>query len=467
MKHISSKLPTSLKLAYAMPAFAMAVVGIPVYVYLPKFYTDVVGVHIAVVGYLLFGVRIFDAVTDPMIGWWSDRHRSIMGRRRPFILLGALLLAVSLYFLFTPPVPSTTAVKTLWFAICIYTMFFFWTMTAVPYESLGPELTRDYDDRTSLFAMRDGFLLAGTLVAASAPTLIKAVWGLGSDSNGERQTFFLMALLYAPMLIAACAWCVYRLREPTTTPADSRQRLWENFRMIRQNKPFMILLAAFTLSAIGSNLPATLILYYVQYVLHSDLADVMLLLYLATGILFLPGWLKLAYRIGKKKAWLWSMAINTGSFGGVFFLGSGDILAYGILVFLSGIGLGATLALPSAIQADVIDYDELLTRQRREGQYIGLWSVAKKMAAAAGIGMGLFVLGLAGYQPNMEQSPQVVLTLRILYALVPSVCNLVAICIALAYPITGEVHSQIQSAIDRRKNGQAVRDPLQPEMIRA
>jgi GPH family glycoside/pentoside/hexuronide:cation symporter len=89
------------------------------------------------------------------------------------------------------------------------------------------------------------------------------------------------------------------------------------------------------------------------------------------------------------------------------------------------------------------------------------------MAAAAGIGMGLFVLGLAGYQPNMEQSPQVVLTLRILYALVPSVCNLVAICIALAYPITGEVHSQIQSAIDRRKNGQAVRDPLQPEMIRA
>jgi len=137
------------------------------------------------------------------------------------------------------------------------------------------------------------------------------------------------------------------------------------------------------------------------------------MLYFVTGIVFLPGWVALARRIGKKRAWLLSIAINTGAFVGVFFLGPGDALIYGVLVFFSGIGLGATLALPSSIQADVIDYDELLTGERREGRYIGLWSIAKKLAAAVGVGAGLSILGLAGYIPNAEQPEAVLLALRV------------------------------------------------------
>ncbi|MGD9216478.1 MAG: MFS transporter, partial [Desulfobacteraceae bacterium] len=140
MKINNGTLPFNLKLAYAMPAFALAVVGIPVYVYIPKFYTDIVGVDIAVVGYLLFGVRIFDAVTDPIIGWWSDRSNNFMGRRRPYILSGSFMLALSMFFLFGPPQGATTFMQTVWFAVWIYLLFFFWSITAVPYESLGPEL---------------------------------------------------------------------------------------------------------------------------------------------------------------------------------------------------------------------------------------------------------------------------------------------------------------------------------------
>jgi GPH family glycoside/pentoside/hexuronide:cation symporter len=221
-------------------------------------------------------------------------------------------------------------------------------------------------------------------------------------------------------------------------------------------------LISYTISAVGNNLPATLILYYVEYVLQSKLADAFLLVYFVTGIVFLPGWVYAARRIGKKKAWLSSMAINGGAFVGVFFLGAGDELAYGVLVFLSGIGFGATLALPSAIQADVIDYDELLTGDRREGQYIGLWNISKKLAAAVGVGAGLATLGMAGYTPNVTQSEQVVFTLRVLYAGVPSLCNIVAFIIALAYPIDGSEHAAIRRAVDRRKAGEAVVDPLQP-----
>ena len=168
-------------------------------------------------------------------------------------------------------------------------------------------------------------------------------------------------------------------------------------------------------------------------------------------------------RFEKKKAWLASIVINSGAFLGVFFLGPGDAWLYGILVFLSGIGFGATLAIPSAIQADVIDYDELLTGERREGQYIGLWSISKKFAAAVGVGLGLSILGMAGYEPNVEQTEQVKLTLRTLYALVPSVFNLLAFAVALAYPITRTAHLMIRESIEKRKEGITVFDPLNPE----
>jgi GPH family glycoside/pentoside/hexuronide:cation symporter len=143
-------------------------------------------------------------------------------------------------------------------------------------------------------------------------------------------------------------------------------------------------------------------------------------------------------------------------------LGPGEAAIYGVLVVLSGIGFGATLAIPSAIQADVIDYDELLTGERREGQYIGLWSISKKFAAALGVGVGLAALGMAGYTPNVEQTEQVQLTLRTLYALVPSICNILAFVIALAYPISSQVHRNIRDAIALRQKGQPVLNPINP-----
>jgi len=465
MRTDQNVLPMNLKLAYAMPAFALAMVGIPVYVFIPKFYTDVVGVDIAMVGYLLFGVRIFDAVTDPLIGWWSDRADTTMGRRRPFILLGAVLLSVCVLFLFRPPGEAETSTHTVWFAFWIYALFLFWTVTAVPYESLGPELSRSYDDRTTLFMLRDGFLIGGTLAAAASPAMIKWIWGLDNSPAGERKAFLTIGLLYAPILVGACAWCVYRLRERVPTPDAGRLRLSESFSSMWRNRPFLILLAAFTVSALGSNLPAALILYYVQYVLQTSGAELFLLLFFVTGIAFLPLWRRVAGRLGKKHAWLISMGVNAVVSMGIFFLGPGDVVAYGVLVVVSGVGFGAVLALPSALQADVIDYDELITGRRREGQYMGLWSVAKKLTAAVGVGVGLAAMGMAGYMPNAVQSASVEWTIRVFYALIPSLCNLAAIAIALRYPLSGERHREVIAAIDRIRAGGAAADPLRPGVM--
>jgi GPH family glycoside/pentoside/hexuronide:cation symporter len=447
------------KFAYALPAFALAVVGIPVYVYIPKFYTDVVGINITILGYLLFSVRIFDAITDPVLGFLSDKTRTPFGRRRPYIAIGSVLIAVSLYLLFNPP-KGSPGFETAWLGACMYALFLFWTAVIVPFESLGPEITFDYHERTSLFGWRDGFLIAGTLMAASAPALVQWILDLPDGDAGERLKFFYLAAFYGPLVIGSCWLCALTIKEKSHLLP--RAKLWGGLRDTLRNRPFIILLVSYTISAIGNNLPATLILFYVQYVLKSDLADLFLVLYFVTGILFLPGWIMLSRRTGKKKAWLASMLINTGAFIGVFFLGPGDAVIYGILVVLSGIGFGATLAIPSAIQADVIDYDELLTGERREGQYIGLWSISKKLAAALGVGVGLAALGMVGYTPNVEQTEQVQFTLRVLYALVPSICNIVAFVIAVAYPIDSQVHQNIRNAIADRQEGKPVRNPLNP-----
>jgi GPH family glycoside/pentoside/hexuronide:cation symporter len=456
-----ARVPLQKKVAYAAPAFALAIVGIPVYVYLPKFYTDVVGVNIAMLGYLLLAVRLFDAVTDPAIGYLSDKTHTRFGRRRPYIAAGAALLAVSMYFLFTPP-EASPQVETVWFGVTVFCLFLFWTAVVVPYESLGPEITFDYDERTTLLGMRDGALIAGTLAAASAPAVVAWAFNLPPTVAGERAKFFWIALLYAPLVTAFCWWCVFSIRERPLPVQVNEQNLWQGLGQVVQNRPFLILLFSYVVAALGSNLPATLILYYVEYVLRSRQADLFLVVYFVTGVLFLPGWIYLARRLEKKATWLAAMAINTGAFIGVFFLGPGDAHIYGVLVFLSGIGFGATLAIPSAMQADVIDYDELLSGERREGHYIGIWSITRKLAAALGVGVALSVLGAAGYRPNVEQSEQVQFTLRVLYALVPSLCNIAAFVIALAYPISRRVHRDILAAVAERHAGRSVADPLRP-----
>lgn len=457
---MSERVPTRQRLAYAAPAFALAVVGIPVYVYLPKFYTDVVGVDIVVLGAILLAVRLFDAVTDPLFGLLSDRARTRFGRRRPFILLASLPLALALYLLFTPPVAAPSLV-TVWFGVGIFAVFLFWTAVTVPYESLGVELSFDYDERTAILGLRDGLVIVGTVVAASSPALVGALLALPEDAAGERSRFLWLAMVYAPLLVALCALCAALVPEGRRE-VEAPHRAGLGLREMLRNRPFVILLSSYTVSALGSSLPATLILYYVEYVLRSDGASAFLILYFVTGIACLPGWIALSGRVGKKRTWVTATAINTGAFIGVFFLGAGDLVAYGALVALSGIGFGATLAIPSAMQADVIDYDELLTGRRREGQYVGVWSIAKKLAAALGVGLALPIVGAAGYQPNVQQTAETELALRTLYALVPSACNLLGLTIALFYPIDRDRHRAILEAIESRRGGGPWLDPLEP-----
>ncbi len=441
-----------------MPALALAVVGIPLYVYMPRFYADVVGVDIAVIGYILLAVRIFDAFSDPVIGALSDRTVTRYGRRRPWILFGVFPLTLMLVMLFSPPDLAPGA-ATWWFGATTFMVFLCWTVVTVPYESLGPEISFNYDERTSILGLRDGMLILGTMLAAASPAVAGRVLGGGEY---DPRTWTAIALVYAPLLVLFVALCVLGVRErprniaarPVSNPVTDAMRLLSN-------RPFAILLISYTIASIGSNLPATLISFYVAYVIGDPSASRFLLLYFVTGVLFLPAWVYISARIGKKPAWIGAVLMNTVTFAFVFFLGPGDTRAFSILVVLSGVGFGATLALPSAMQADVIDYEEFRSGHRREGEIIGVWAVARKLAAAFGVGIALPILGWIGYVEGAQSQPEdVQFALRVLYALVPSLFNLIGLGVALYYPIDRRKHQQILQAIEIRKRGQAAPDPL-------
>ncbi|MFT5433338.1 MAG: GPH family glycoside/pentoside/hexuronide:cation symporter, partial [Myxococcota bacterium] len=203
---------------------------------------------------------------------------------------------------------------------------------------------------------------------------------------------------------------------------------------------FRVLLLGFTVTVFGSNTVAAVASYYVTYVLESDRLPLFFGLFFGAGISAMPFWLWLSNRLGRKAAWLWAYAVNTLPFAPVAFLGQGDDLPFAICFTLAGFGGVPVIALFPAMQADVIDDDESRCGERREGLFIGLWSVAEKFSAGVAVAIALGALGLAGYVPNIEQTDAVLGTLVLLFVGVPCLCNSIGFGLALCYtlaPSTG------------------------------
>lgn len=433
MSNENSSLSLKSYISYALPALPLALMGLTFYVFLPKYYADVVGVSLSSLGVIIILSRIWDAIIDPIIGSLSDRSNFKSGRRKPWVVAACLPLAASFIFIHMPP--NTGAVY--WFAIWTFLFFLFWTLVAVPYEALGAELSFSYDERTKLLGMREALVVIGTLGAVSFPVVF-------SD-----QPIFL-TLLYSFILIASVLILNRNVKEKSWT-SDKRPTgsFFKAYLSVLNNKPFLILLTAYLISAFGGTLPATLIFFYVDYVIgDTGGGPYYLIIYFVVGFLFFPLWINLSKKLGKKKAWLISLLVNTFGFIGVFFLGSGDTIYFAIFVGFSALGYGGTLALPASMQADVIDYDELESGVRREGQFIGLWSVVKKFSAALGAGLAFPILDATGYVAGASQNPDTIFALRFLYAAVPCICNLLAVVVALKYPINKEMFLEIRSKIN-------------------
>jgi len=432
--------------AYGAPAFALAMPTIPAFVYLPALYAE--GLGLAAAGLVLLSARVVDVISDPIIGVVSDRYQTRWGRRKPWIFIGGLLAGFALIRLFQPP-PDITSTYLLTWAVFLYLG---WTLIAVPFTAWGAELSEDYHERSRITGVREGLTLIGILVAGAVPAVMT---GMGrTEAAGLATVSWIAIALGGP----AIAVLLVRVPEVAVTgrgrPPLSFSAALHAATVIARNKPFVRLLTAWLINGMANGIPAVLFLLYLEYVLQATESQrtLLILVYFLAGVLSIPIWLALSKRFGKHLAWCWAMIITCAAFIWVPFLAPGQIVAFGLICIVTGMGLGADLALPPALQADVVDFDQLRTGQARAGLFFALWSMSTKLALALAVGLAFPLIDALGFSTDAENSMFALRSLAVIYAWLPVVLKLVAIAFIWTFPITRARQELIRRRLDRHKH---------------
>ena len=467
------KISIWIKLAYAAPAFGGAAMALPIVILMPRFYTDSVLVPISFIALGIAFARSLDALTDPIMGWVTDHTAIILpianrrgwGRRKPWILLSAPFVAVLFFMLFSPPESLTINQAGLWFVATFTLYFLFQTVETVPTVAWGAEITDDYQERSSVFAIRAAFIAIGTMLAAISPFLLQTVFGL----EDERLVYQVMALIFIVFFLLGVGAQTMFVPNPTSTIMLKRSPLVPGARRALRNRPFRIILAAAVVGSIPGAIPAILAPYFVEHVVGAEepLSAVGLFLfsYLTMGILFIAFWMFLAKRVGKLATLIisnsWMLIGNIS----LFFVADYGFVPTLIVFALIGAGSMAGQFLIPSMVADVIDYDQLLTQRRREAQYVAFLGIIPKFVGIPGASVPLALLALVGYVPNQVQTPEVILAINLLTTLFPAVFFIASLVIVARYPISEKIYQQIRQGLDLHDNQQAAVDPITQQMI--
>ena len=433
----SGRTPAATLFAYALPGLPLAALQLPLFVYLPAFYAQELGLGLAAVGMILLAARLWDMVTDPLIGVLSDRTRWTLGRRKTWMLIGTAPFLVSAWYLLVPAPDAGMAHLLLW----SFALYLGGTMILVPYQAWGAELSPDYHERSRIAGAREGMVVLGVLAATGLPTLL-------ADGMAEAMEILAWGLiLFLPLSVLLCAYGVTdrsRREEPALT-------LRRGMKILAENAPFRRLLSAYLLNGIANGLPATLFVFFVAHVLRLDFdtwAGPLLFVYFLSAVCAVPVWLALSRRIGKAQAWMLAMTMASLCFLPVPFLGEGDRWLFLAVCVFTGIALGAELALPPSIQADVVDLDRAETGQERTGLFFALWGMATKLALALAAGIALPVLQGFGFDPSQEPGETGgLLALALLYAGLPIALKLAAMSLLRGFPITEASQAQLRARL--------------------
>jgi Na+/melibiose symporter-like transporter len=426
-------------LAYAAPGFALAIPLVPVFTFLPTLYARDVGLGLARTGSILFLARVLDFLIDPLIGFGSDRIRTPLGRRKPWIMAGALCAGAALVALFAPPAGAGAWYLFLWLAL-LYVGF---TAVQVPYTAWGAELVRGYDERTRIAGMREGLTLAG-IVATGALPVMAALAGL-SERSGLNAIAWLAILIGGPT-IAILVW-----RVPEGPSAGTRPRAMA-LRSVIANRPFLRLFCAWFVNGLATGLPAVLFPLYLQHGLAAGQTarGVMIFAYFAAGCAAIPLWLTLSRRFGKHRVWCGAMVMAMAAFVWVPLLRPGDEAAFFVICLVTGAALGADVVLPPAMQAVVVDLDQLRTGEARAGFYFAIWGMGTKLALGTAAGAAFLALDAVGFDPNGANGPGALFALAAIYALAPVVLKAGAVALVWNYPLTPQRHAIIRRRLERR-----------------
>ena len=459
------------KLVYGSGDWGFSSFGTLRQIFYAIFLTDVVGLEARLASVAALVGIIWDAVNDPLVGMISDRTRTRWGRRRPFLLFFAIPYGLSFLLLWwAPPWQSQIALAaTVTLAFMISDTLA--TLLEVPFSALTPELTPDYDERTSLTTFRMFFnLMASLATAVAAPMIVDTALRAGLT---QQQGYLLVAAIFGGLAIIPSLLIFAVVREQYAASESALQEIpfMQTVRTAWANIPFRFASLIFMLNWITFDLVALLLPFYLLYWIARGnlLASVNLLgidlplesavfaLLLITAVLALPLWLFISNRLSKRSAYIIGMVFWAAVQVGIYFLPPSQSQIILLMAVLAGLSVSSAHLLPDAMFPDVIEWDELRTNRRQEGIYYGVKNFIRKLTGALAIFIALQVLGWFGYQTppqgvtQFSQSPQTLAAIRFLIGPVGALLLFSAVTVAWFYPLTRERHARIRRLLAKRK----------------
>ncbi len=408
-----------------------------------NFLTDTVGISAALAGMAVMIAKLWDAVTDPMMGYISDRTRSRWGRRRPYLLFGALPLFAAMWFFFTKPGFVSPVALTAWATLALMFLNTAYTVVNIPYSALTPELTDDYHERTSLNGYRFGFAVVGTILGAAA------VQPIVSAFPTQAKGFSAVGCILGAVMAVTALITYFTVKEKnsadTPKPTDG---FFATYLQVFKTGPYVILLLTYALNITGINFLSGMIVYYFKYIYQQEgMATPAMVILLLVAMASIPVSVLISKHIGKKRVYQISLFILASSCAIIFFLG--HIL--GIKFFLAvmvyaGVGIGFGYVPPFSMVPDTVEYDALKTGKRKEGAFYGMWTFTSKVGQALAIMISGGVLALGGYVADAIQGPAAQLAIRLLVGPIPALVLIGAIVLIQLYPLDEKTYNAIVEA---------------------
>ena len=432
---------------YGLPGLPLAMLGLPLFVYLPSYYSQNLGLSLSAVGFALLLARSFDVITDPLIGLLNDRYpqfRSLMWRRKSFMLVGVPLLLLGLNFLLKPNVDATVFYLFIWSFIT----YLGWTLINIPWHALGAEISQDYHEKSALASSREIFSVVGTVAVISIPVLLS----IQLDLKLTLQTLANLLTVLLPLSLIPLIW---KLKPNTLDsvstdvdkkPSYNKPKLFSKELLIVVKHPAIKkLLPSYLLNSIANALPATLFILFVTHVIQTpEKISILLSCYFLSAIVGIPLWLYLARKTDKHISWSIALLGSIASFIWVPFIGAGDFIPFVIVCLASGFCLGADVVMPASIQADISQHiskntsntdlksgEDSQNKQEFTALLFGIWGLLTKLSLAFAIGIAFPLLDLVDLQldtsSSQVSSEMAIITLIILYALIPIILKLLVL----------------------------------------
>ncbi|WP_299329542.1 MFS transporter [Parasphingopyxis sp.] len=434
-------------IAFGSPGVAATLLISPVYSILPTYYAMNTNVTLAQIGVVFLVARIADAFTDPLVGVLSDRTRSRLGARLPWMIAGAVMAVPSAFLLFLPPGNATA----IYFFIWSFLAMSAWTLLSIPHNAWAAELTDDYDERSRIFGIKNAMATLGGFAFFLLPPILAPFTGTTEIEGSVMLAFVIVLAVLIPLSVV---WASFKapIKSTETKASMPPSSLWTVFRSFKTNKPFVNFFAVSTISGIAVGMTSTLSFLYIQdYMQLGAYFFVIGVLAPVVAIISVPFWLRVSRRYSKHKAWSVGMGIS-GSLGLFILLlepGPQALIPLLVLTGVSAVMQGALIPLPPSILGDVADYEAWKENTNATGNYFAILVLMAKVTAAVGSSLALLISGALGYIPNTD-SPEA-WALLIPLAVIPFFLQMIAAVISWYFPIDRRRQATIAKRLEQRK----------------